>query len=269
MGEVYQAQLGAERIALKLVRPERLGDPRTVERFDREARILMQIASPYCARVIDVARDGMLPYLAMEHVDGPALSVLLRDRERVATSDLVLLVHDVTRGLADIHNAGVIHLDLKPSNLVAGDSPLGARWRIVDFGIARTIDGSDWGGIAGTPGYMAPEQALGEPVDARTDLYSFALILYRAITGRPAFLEGDQLDDARMAYELGPPDPRALVAIDDDLALVMRIGLAFEPRDRFASAAELGAAFTAALTGRLDEHTRMRGRALLARCPFR
>jgi predicted Ser/Thr protein kinase len=263
MGEVYEADARGARVALKVLRADRLGDPVALERFEHEANLLMRIASPYCAKVIEVSSSAV-PYLAMEYVDGPALSAVLRERGRLDHGELIALVDDLACGLGDVHAAGVVHLDLKPSNVLRG----GTRWKIVDFGISRMLTGEAHRRVAGTPPYMAPEQALGEPLDTRTDLYALSLIIYRAITGRPAFTGSDAAVIANRARELGPPDPRALVSIDDDLALVLRIGLAARMADRFATAAELRNAFIGALGGRLDPVVRNRGRALLARAPW-
>jgi serine/threonine-protein kinase len=263
MGEVYEADTAGKRVALKLLRADRLGDPLAVERFQQEAQVLVRVASPYCARVIEVSGASAVPYLAMEYVDGPSLSMVLRER-RLERAEIVALVEDLARGLGDVHAAGIVHLDLKPSNVLRG----GERWMIVDFGIARMLTAEALRRIAGTPTYMAPEQALGEPLDTRTDLYSLSLILYRAITGRPAYVGSDAAVIAHRARRLGPPDPRDVANIDDDLALVLRIGCAAALEDRFATAAELQAAFVGALSGHLDPAVRDRGNALLARAPW-
>jgi predicted Ser/Thr protein kinase len=264
MGEVYVADSDGKRVALKVLRADRLGDPVALERFEHEANLLMRIDSPYCARVIEVSSTAV-PFLAMEFVDGPSLSSVLRDRGRLDTADLVALVDDLARGLGDVHAKGVVHLDLKPSNVLRDSS---ARWKIVDFGIARMLTGEAHRRVAGTPPYMAPEQALGEPIDTRTDLYSLSLILYRAITGRPAYTGTDAQVIANRARTLGPPDPRELVTIDEDLAIALRIGLAANINDRYASTTDLRNAFIGAFGGRLDPLVRNRGRTLLARAPW-
>jgi serine/threonine-protein kinase len=272
MGEVYAAtHTDGTKVALKLMRADRLADPAAQERFEREAKLLLQISSAHTARVLDVGRDNELPYLAMEHVEGPPLSRVLRERELTPT-EIVALVSDVARGIADIHKSGVVHRDIKPSNLLHGAivrtvGPGGRRWQIVDFGVS-VLAGSEDRSPAGTPQYMSPEHALGEATDARSDLYSFGLVLYRVISGRPAFVGTDRRAIALAARDRGPPDPRDAGAIDEDLVLVLRIALAADPAERFAAADELREAFVGALTGRLDERTRARGRELLARRPW-
>jgi hypothetical protein len=268
MGEVYEASSGDERAAIKVVRRDRLADPVALERFGRETQVLMRVDSPSCARVVDVGLTADPPYVATELVAGPSLSAILRTRERLPADDVAALVGDLARGLRDVHAAGVVHLDIKPSNILhAGDGATPA-WRLVDFGVARLLaatDGND--PIAGTPQYMAPEQAAGERVDTRSDLYSLSLVIYRALVGRPAFAGTDRAALVRAARDVGPPDPRPH-GIDDGIATCLRIGLAFRPEDRFATATELQKAFAAAFSGTLDDRLRDRGRALLERAPW-
>jgi serine/threonine-protein kinase len=118
--------------------------------------------------------------------------------------------------------------------------------------------------IVGTPAYMAPEQLDGDPVDARTDLYCATLVLYRVLVGRPALATDDPRPLAAVARH-GPPCP---VGVSDDVALVLRVGLAPTPADRFASADEWGHVIAAALAGTLDATWRQRGAAVLARAPW-
>lgn len=255
MGEVYRADhVDGAVVALKLVHLEQLRDPATLRRFEHEVAMLMRVESAFCARVLDANVHGDLPYLVMEHIDGGSLSELLRTRE-LAASEIATLVSDLTRALDDIHAVGLVHLDLKPGNVLQGK-----RWCVVDFGIAQLISGAASGARVGTAHYMAPEQILGAPVDVRTDLYSAGLVFFRVITGRSAFVDRDRL--------AGPPDPRSLAPLDEQLALALRIALATDPADRFASAAELRDAMIGALTGRLDERLERRGRELLAREPW-
>jgi serine/threonine-protein kinase len=269
MGGVYEASSGeGERAAVKVVRRDRLADPAALERFGREAQVLMRVDSPSCARVVDLGLAADPPYVATELVAGPSLSAILRTRERLPTDEVAELVGDLARGLRDVHAAGVVHLDLKPSNSLFAGAGATPAWRLVDFGVARLLaagDGND--PIAGTPQYMAPEQAAGERVDTRSDLYSLTLVIYRALVGRPAFTGTDRAELVRLARDVGPPDPRPF-DVDDAIALCLRIGLAFRPEDRFATATELRSAFASAFTGTLDARWCERGRDVLARAPW-
>ena len=268
MGEVYEATDPAGiRVALKLIRPDRAGDPGSLARFTAEADVLTHVDSRFVARVLSVGRDaGELPFITMTYVEGRSLARLLRDRERLAVPGVASLVRDVARGLQDVHDAGFVHLDVKPSNILLADQEMGSRWCLVDFGVARLTSASA-GGIAGTPQYMAPEQAHGGEVDARADLFSLCLVVYRALTGRPAFAGTDRVALAEAARR-GPPDPRRFAPIGDDVALVLRVGLAADPADRWATAFELRAAFERAVSGTLPDEQRARARDLLARAPW-
>ncbi len=269
MGEVYDAVHAASgrRAAVKLLRTDRLGDRRTLERFLREAVALSRLDSDHVARVYEVGGlDGELPHIAMEFLDGKDLGAWLHDGPGLERPAIAALVADVTRGLAAAHHAGVVHRDVKPRNLVRVTTPHGGLWKVVDFGVAKLVDhGTHTSGLAivGTPAYMAPEQAAGRAVDARTDLYALGLVIYRLVVGRPA-LAGDTVLTGGQ-----PPDPRGGGDVGEDLELALRIALAPEPADRFATAAELGAAFADAFGDRLAEPLRARGAALRARYPWR
>ncbi len=269
MGEVYDAthvETG-RRAAVKLLRVERLGDSEALDRFLHEAAALRRLAHDSVARVYDVGGlDGELPYIAMEFLDGMDLSTLLQERA-LTTMEIGALIHDVACGLDAAHAAGVVHRDLKPRNLVRVGQGGAVRWKVVDFGVAKLLDvglGTTGRMVVGTPGYMAPEQAAGCAVDARADVYSLGLILYRLVVGRPAVVgQALALDAVRL------PDPRAVPGVSEDMARVLRLALAPHPRDRYASATELLAAYRAARRGALPSEERFRAESLLARCPWR
>jgi serine/threonine protein kinase len=175
-----------------------------------------------------------------------------------------ILVGDICRGLADVHRAGVLHRDVKPQNIMHTNRDGHARWMLIDFidfGIARLAGAARESVIVGTLAYMAPEQALGEAVDARADLYSLCLVIYRTLTGRPAFSDTSRSDPSR--HLRLPPDPGYFVPLPLDVALVLRIGIAHERDARVASADELHAAFDAACEQRLSSEIRERARRLL------
>ena len=262
MGEVYEARRADERVALKLIRADRVSNPESLRLFSREASTLQRVRSPYVARVVDVGTDAGVPFMAMELVAGSSLADLLRAHERLGEAALARMIHDVARGLEDIHRAGVLHLDIKPSNLVLTDDG----WKVIDFGIAELADP---GGrratnvIMGTPAYMAPELIDGETIDPRSDLFSLCAVIYRALTGRPAWTATTAL-----AGRTPPLDPYRLTTAPVDVTFALRIGLATAPEDRFATAAELGTAFDAAFASRLDPVLRRRARQLLLRLPW-
>jgi serine/threonine-protein kinase len=229
MGEVYDATTddNATRVALKLVRPDHVTDRAAIDRFAGEARVLTRVKSDHVARVLAAGGVGDgLPFIAMEYVGGESLATRLRARGTIGARELAGMVDDIAAGLRDVHAAGIVHLDVKPSNIIY----TGTRWVLVDFGVARLLAGpsSVVEQHGGTPQYMAPEQAAGERVDTRTDLYALALVIYRALAGRPAATSGD----------LYIPETLA-----EDVVAFLRRGLALDPADRFASAAEMANAF--------------------------
>ncbi|MEO6776243.1 MAG: serine/threonine-protein kinase, partial [Kofleriaceae bacterium] len=157
----------------------------------------------------------------------------------------------------------IIHRDLKPQNLMLD----GKTWKVLDFGVARLVDAGDTltsGQIVGTPAYMAPEQARGQAVTHRTDLYALAAIAYRSLTGQAPHTGGEPADVLYRVAHTAPRRPGTLATLPRAVDLVLAIGLAKDPTDRFATAAELADALAMALSSSLDEPTRVRGHRLLA-----
>jgi serine/threonine-protein kinase len=274
MGDVYEAsdESSGRRVAVKILRREKADDPIALELFVKEAQALARVQSPWVATVLDAGgAEDEVPYIAMEYIEGRGLAAILAERGRLPHGEVRALVRDVARGLRDVHGAGILHRDLKPPNIMLTGTEDGPRWKIVDLGVAQIHDlvGAAHATVAGTPMYMAPEQALGERVDARADLYSLALVIYRALTGRPAYVGHDRHEIARAAHAQPPPNPVRFVAdLPEDVVLVLRIGLAVKAGDRFATASQLAAAFESAFAGAASEDVRRRGRELLAREPW-
>jgi Tol biopolymer transport system component len=254
MGVVYRARdtrLGRD-VALKVLPLALAGDAGRRSRFEREAQALAALNHPHIAAVHDFLETGGQHAIVMELVAGQTLA------QRIAGGplpwrDVVRIGIDISGALAAAHAAGIVHRDLKPANIVITDD--GAA-KVLDFGIARLADGdagtglratataltSD-GGLIGSAGYMSPEQAQGQPVDARTDIFSLGVVLYETLSGRPAF-QGDTtaaIVAAALRDDLSPigsfvaSTPRALERT------VMRC-LAKDPRHRYQHALDLKAA---------------------------
>jgi eukaryotic-like serine/threonine-protein kinase len=274
MGEVYEARHidTGTRAAVKLIRGDRLGDRKSVQRFVREATALSRVDSPQVARILGVGgMEGDLPHIAMEFLDGETLAALLRDRERLDPDELRRMIVDIGYGLQAVHDAGIVHRDMKPHNIMYNHDQSATAWKLVDFGVAKLLDSSvetTLQGRVGTPQYMAPEQAQGRMLDARADLYSFCLVIYRALVGRPAFSSKAYADAVKALTEGAPPAPVLPGGLSGDVAYALRLGLARRPEERFASAQELADAFAAAFAGRLPAHLRERARELLRREPW-
>jgi serine/threonine-protein kinase len=194
LGRVYRARhvRMSRRFAVKVLFGEVAADPSLRARFASEAEAAGRLSHPNVAAVVDVGEsDAGLVYLAMELADGPALSSL-HDRGPLPVDRALALLAQIADGLAHAHERGLVHRDLKPCNIVLD----GDRLRIVDFGIALVRDGSAGprltacGMVVGTLEYMAPEQALGEPVDHRVDLYALGVIAYEMLAGTAPFSGG-------------------------------------------------------------------------------
>ena len=195
MGKVYKAnQLALDKpVVLKVLRQALLGDERTVARFQREAKAASRLNHPNSISVLDFgqAEDGAM-YIAMEYVQGKDLHQILSREWPLAEARVVRIMTQVLSALADAHTAGVIHRDLKPENIMVEQRRNEADFvKVLDFGIAKIIDGSDDEGpaltragfVCGTPEYMSPEQARGAKLDHRSDLYAVGVILYQLTSG--------------------------------------------------------------------------------------
>jgi len=254
MGEVYEATNAAgDEAAVKLIRRELLGDPRQLERFLRETRLAGAIQSPHVVRVLEAAPStDALPYLVMERLRGHTLAELLRKGQTIDKQELGAMVAQICRVLDLARDAGIVHRDLKPQNLFRC---LDGTWKLLDFGIAQQGDGSGTltrGGVIGTPVYMAPEQARGEQVDHRADVYSLAAVIYRCVTGRAPFVAADSAAVLyAVAHEL-PVRPSALAEVSPAVERVLAIALAKARTERFATATELSLAFARALRDEPD-----------------
>ena len=255
MGEVYEAVNSAgDEAAVKLIRRELLGDPKQIERFLRETRIAGAIKSPHVVRVIEASTDAV-PYLVMERLRGQTLSELLRQGTTIDKRELGHLVAQICRVLDLAHEAAIVHRDLKPQNLFQCTD---GTWKLLDFGIAQMGDGSGTltrGGVIGTPAYMAPEQAKGESVDHRADVYSIGAVIYRCLTGRAPFVASDS---AAMLYAVAHERPLRPSSISTNPTItpaverVLALALSKQRVDRFATTTELSLAFARALRDEPD-----------------
>jgi len=248
MGIVYLAEderLG-RRVALKLVRPELAGSPSALARFEREARTIARLRHESIVTVFEAGREGETPYLAMEFVAGENLDEKLaaaRGAQQHVPLEAVLgWARDIARGLAAAHAAGIVHRDVKPSNVRITDQ---GRALLLDFGLAFDPDSaslSRTGEVHGTMFYVSPEQVAGgaAKVDARTDVWSLGVTLYEALTGHRPF---DGAHSQEVLYRILTRDPVGPRALEPDLPRdvenVVLMALEKDRERRYASAAAL------------------------------
>ena len=214
MGEVYAGRhVGTGReVAIKLLHPQLMMDAEAVARFKREAKHASSVSGRHGVRVFDVgiAPPG-LPYIVMERLRGIDLADLLDARGRLEIEESVRWVIDTCEAMSEAHAQGVIHRDLKPSNLYLADTPHGPVLKVLDFGLARAVQGSArltaTHTAVGTPHYMSPEQAQGaKTIDTRTDIWSLGVILYELLTGTVPF-HGDSTAAVAISICTRTPEP--------------------------------------------------------------
>ncbi len=217
MGVVFQAEDPQLRrtIALKTMLPSIAANARLRQRFLREAQAAALLENDHIVPIYQVGEDRGVPYLAMPFLKGMSLEDRLKKASPLNVKQVVRLSIQTARGLAAAHEAGLIHRDIKPANLWIEPEGSG-RIKILDFGLARGL-GEDssltqTGAIVGTPSYMAPEQARGEKIDGRCDLFSFGCVMYRMLTGVQPFQGADTMSTLVALALHEPPPPRVLNA---------------------------------------------------------
>jgi beta-lactam-binding protein with PASTA domain/tRNA A-37 threonylcarbamoyl transferase component Bud32 len=268
MAEVHRGRdlrLGRE-VAVKVLRHDLARDPSFQVRFRREAQAAASLNHPAIVAVYDTGEDrtptGATPYIVMEYVEGDTLRDVLRREGRLDPERAMSLSADICGALDFSHRNGIVHRDVKPGNVMI--TPQGTV-KVMDFGIARAVSDSaatmtSTAAVIGTAQYLSPEQARGESVDARSDVYSMGCLLYELVTGAPPFT-GDS--PVAVAYQHVREDPRLPSSINPQIppeldAIVLK-SMSKNPANRYQSAAEMRNDLLRALAGQRVEATPVMG----------
>jgi len=250
MGTVYYAvHVALKRYsALKSLRPELASRPEVVSRFQSEAQTQARLNSPYIAQLYEYFQDRDEFFMAMEFVDGPTLSSVLRQRQRIPWGEASRWIIEALQGLEHAHRNMIIHRDVKPANLMLTRDK---HVKVTDFGIARVLGAeraTKIGSIIGTFEYISPEAVQGNDTSELSDLYSTGVVLFELLSGRLPFASTNEYELARMHVETPPPPLRRLVPeVPRDVEAVVLRAMAKNPRQRFRSAGEMGGALQACL----------------------
>jgi TolA-binding protein len=278
MGEVWKGEdtrLG-RMVAIKVLPAAVASDPEAVARMKREARTAAQLYHPNVATIHSIEQEGDLLYIVQEFVEGEPLTKVIK-RGGLTEAEICRIGRGVADALAEAHAKGIVHRDIKPDNIIVS----GQRVKVLDFGIAKQVGlvspASDaptafmtqQGMILGTIYYMSPEQALGKPLDGRTDVFSLGVVLYEMATGKLPF-GGDTITETMTQIIRDEPPPPAKVnpAISPGLASIIERTMRKNRDDRFADAAELAAALERQATqGPTAPYTRSTAPTVAAAAP--
>ena len=240
-------------VALKLLRPELTSDPERQRRFMREARAAAAVSHPNIVTIYQVDELGGSSFLCMELIEGRTLRAAILDSRPLSLTEILRIVSQVAEGLARAHREGIVHRDLKPENVILGPD---GNPKILDFGLAKLIESrhetllysqetrsadlTGTGMIVGTSAYMSPEQVRGDPVDARSDIFSFGVLLYEMVSKRRPFQGSSQVATlAAILHEPAAPVSRFNANVPSRLEEILNKCLDKDPRDRYQSSEDL------------------------------
>ncbi len=228
-------------VAIKILAPQWAADPGARRRFTREARSAAAISHPHVVTIHAVGEWKGRPYLVMEYIPGSTLEERLEEGGPPPLAEILTIAIQVASGLAAAHAQGLIHRDVKPANILLEGNL--TRVRLVDFGLARARDDAQLtqqGTLAGTPRYMAPEQARGETLDSRSDLFSLGGVIHALCTGEPPFRGNSIPEVLRRVCDESPPSPRRInPEVPEWLVAIIGRLLAKRPDQRFDTATEV------------------------------
>jgi len=250
MGEVWGAEHVRLRspVAIKFLNSAIADNPEMLDRFMREAQSAAAVRSTHVVQIFDYGVERGMPYIAMEKLVGEPLDVRLAARGSLAAAELDKVFTEVARALANAHEIGVIHRDLKPGNIFVAREGGHEVTKVLDFGIAKIVDhkftaptgsGTHTGVMLGTPNYMSPEQARGRKVDHRTDIWSLGIVAFECLTGRAPF-ESEVLGDLMVKICTADPDlPSAVATVPAGFDAWFLRAVDKDPARRFVSVTEM------------------------------
>jgi eukaryotic-like serine/threonine-protein kinase len=242
MSTVYLAQdeVLDRPVAVKLLHREIVEEADQLERFRREARAAARLSHPNLVGVIDAGEDEGRPYIVFEYIDGRTLKRRIQDEGGLPVDEAVAYAIEIGRGLIAAHARKLVHRDVKPQNVLIDPD---GRAKVTDFGIARSLESEGLtatGRVLGTTDYVSPEQAMGEDVDERSDVYSLGVVLYEMLSGEVPFRAETQVGVAMKHVNEPLPDVQAKrPEVSAALASVVDRATTKDPRDRYATVAQM------------------------------
>ena len=254
-GQVWHAHREAdnERVAVKVLHLELVRSIDALTRFQRELDAIQRLRHPNVVAALDhgTLSDGR-PYLVLEYIEGPSLREVIHDRGALPPTEMLEILAPLCDALGTAHQAGLVHRDVKASNVILARKGDAIRPVLLDFGLVKLIDQVGPGltssrSMLGTPAAMAPEQMRGQPVDARTDVYALGLLAFHMLTGQPAFGGAPGVVQSYLQVHGPRPRPSAKVDIDPAIDEPVARALAPEPSERFSTAHELFEALQAVI----------------------
>jgi len=251
-GQVWRATRDGTLVAIKVLHLELIRSHDAIVRFERELAATERLAHRHVVRALDhgTLADGR-PYLVLEYIDGPSLRDVIHERGSLPPDEMLAILEPLCDALGAAHAMGLVHRDVKASNVILGHDAAGTRPVLLDFGLVKLLDQDGPGltssrSMLGTPAAMAPEQMRGQPVDARTDVYALGLLAYHMLTGAPAFGAPGVVQSYLQVH--GPrPRPSAKIDIDPAIDEPIARALAPDPCSRFGDTREMFEALRAVI----------------------